>query len=102
MKLTVGTKLGLGFGAILVLMSISTGLSYIKLNVIQANQDTTLKVRVPTMEAAREAQDALDYSGAKARQAILAGTQPERREAALKAFAGSWERVDKAMSELIN
>ncbi|HXZ11183.1 MAG TPA: methyl-accepting chemotaxis protein [Candidatus Sulfotelmatobacter sp.] len=100
MKLTVGTKLGLGFGAILVLMSISTGLSYIKLNVIQANQDTTLKVRVPTMEAAREAQDALDYSGAKARQAILAGTQPERREAALKAFAGSWERVDKAMSEL--
>ena len=100
MKLKVGAKLGLGFGIILVLMLVSGVLSYMKLSVIRENAERITQMRIPTMEAARVLQDRLDYAANKARQTILAGTDPTRRAAAQQAFEEGWASVDKELGKL--
>lgn len=100
MKLKIGTKLGLGFGVILVLMIASGVLSYMRLTVIKEKSATITEMRIPTMEAARIIQDRLDYTGSKARHTILAGTEPARREKAQQSFDEGWAVIDKQLSTL--
>jgi len=103
MRLTLGRKLGLGFGAVLALMTFSAGMSYIKVKQVQSVEDTLIGIRVPTLDACRQIQNDLNYSGSKARHVILAGTQPARRQVAQKAFDTAWENVGKhfeVLSEL--
>jgi methyl-accepting chemotaxis protein len=100
MKLTLGKKLGLGFGVILVLMVISSGLSYFKLVDIRDTEERILEVRVPTIEACKDLQGRLQYSASKARHAILAGGDPARQAVAVKSFAGAWEDINKAVATL--
>ena len=100
MKLTLGKKLGLGFGTILALMSISSLLSYMKSSEIRGMEHFILSNRVPSIRAVNDLQDALDYSGSKTRQAILAATDPARREDGQKRFNGAWERIDKSLGKL--
>jgi methyl-accepting chemotaxis protein len=97
MKLKIGQKLGLAFGIVLVLMLVSGVLTYLRLADIAKNVDLMVRVRVPTMQAARLLQDDLDYAGNKARQAILSGTDPARKAAAQAAFNEGYERVDREM-----
>src|SRR5579863_3100153 len=100
MKLTLGKKLGLGFGIILTLMGVSSALSYRKSVEIREIEHFILSNRVPSIQAINQVQDAMDYSGSKARQAILAGTEAARREDAQKRFNAAWERIDKAVGKL--
>jgi methyl-accepting chemotaxis protein len=100
MKFTLGKKLGLGFGIILVLMVFSSALSYRKSLEIKQIEHFILASRLPSIQAVNHLQDNLDYSGSKTRQAILAGTEPERREDAQKRFNGAWDRIDKTVGEL--
>jgi methyl-accepting chemotaxis protein len=100
MKLKIGTKLGLGFGVILAFVVISGVLCYLKLGVIEQKSSYITDVRVPTIEAAGNLQDRLDYTGSKARQAILAGGDPERRSKAQQSFEEGWEDMEKQLSVL--
>ena len=100
MKLTVGRKLGLGFGVILVLMVVSSTLDYRKSEEIQAIEHYILSNRVPSIRGLAEIRDRLDYSGNKARQAILSASDPAREDAARKAFDDGWQGTDKAMSSV--
>jgi CHASE3 domain sensor protein len=56
MKLTLGKKLGLGFGVILALMVFSATMSYIKSTEIRQSQDSTFELRFPSVETARKLQ----------------------------------------------
>src|SRR6202165_1369581 len=100
MKLTLGKKLGLGFGIILVLMVMSSVTSYMKSSEIKGIDDLILSNRVPSIQTINQLQDAVDYSGSGARQAILTATEPARREDAQKRFEGAWDRIDKAIANL--
>jgi len=100
MRLTVGKKLALGFSCILVLMTVSALLSYFKLEKVQDEQSVMVDVRVPTLAAALVASDRIDYTGAKSRQAILAGNQTARKEAALKSFGDGWDAVGKQVEKM--
>ena len=103
MKLTLGKKLGLGFGVILALMVFSATMSYLKSADIKQSQDATFELRFPSIEAAKNLQRDLNQSQSKGRQAILAGADPDRREAAKKLFSDNWGEIDKdiaAMDEL--
>jgi len=100
MKLTLGKKLGLGFGTILVLMVVSSGLSYFKLADIRRIEEHILKASVPTIEASKNLQTHMQYSASKARHAILAGGEAERRAVATKSFATAWDNIDKDLAEL--
>ena len=100
MRLILGAKLGIGFGAVLALMILSAGLSFFKSESIKQSSERITKVRVPTLDAARKLADDLDYGGNKARQAILAGTQASREGDAIKAYEEAWDRVSKDVDSL--
>ena len=100
MKLTLGRKLGLGFGVILVLMVFSAVISYVKLANVKQNQDFAFGTRFPSLETARKLQRDLNQSGNKGRQAILGGEDPVRREVAKKLADESWIAVDKDVARL--
>jgi methyl-accepting chemotaxis protein len=103
MKLTLGKKLGLGFGVILALMVFSSSMAYLKSADMSQSQDRALDLRVPTLEAAKDLQRDLNQTQSKGRQAVLAGAQTDRREAAKKLFDGAWIAIEKdiaAMGEL--
>jgi CHASE3 domain sensor protein len=95
MKLTLGNKLALGFGTILTLMLLGTLLSYVKLADLKEDQDSLFSLRFPSTETARKLQRDLNQTQSKGRQAILAGAQVARREAAKKQFDDAWNDLEK-------
>jgi len=100
MKLTLKTKLGLGFGVILVLMVLNSSVSYMKSAKIKEGQDATFELRFPSLKAAIELQRDLNQTQNDARQAVIAGTEPARRDDAQKAFAAAWNEVDKDLTDM--
>jgi methyl-accepting chemotaxis protein len=95
MKLTLGKKLGMGFGVILALIMLNTVLAYLKANAIKATQEQVTTVLVPSIAACKDLQRDLNQLQSKGRQAILAGAQPERREVAKRTFDENWNDVEK-------
>lgn len=100
MKFTLGRKLGLGFGIILVLMGACSALAYMKSTEIKGIEHFILSNRVPSIEAIAELKDDMDYAGAKTRQAILAGAEPARKRDAQSRFDEAWHRIEKSMGKL--
>ena len=100
MKLTLGKKLGFGFGVILVLMVVSAIISYQKSSAIQITQEGVMELRVPTVVTSRELQRDLNQAQSKGRQVILAGSEPERRDAARKLFVSDWDEITKDVARM--
>ena len=100
MKLTLGKKLGLGFGAVLALMVLSSTMTYVKSSDIKQSQDKALDVRFPSLKAAVKLLGDVNQSQSKGRQVILAGAQTDRREAARKIFDANWGTIDKDVAEM--
>jgi methyl-accepting chemotaxis protein len=100
MKLTLGKKLGLGFGVILALMVLSSVLTYLKASAIKETQDRTMTVRVPTISALKDLQRDLNQTMSKGRQVVLAGAESDRKEAAQKLFDGAWNDIEKDVVSL--
>ena len=100
MKLTLGRKLGLGFGVVLAFMVFSSTIRYVKFRSIQRIEDAAFEVRVPSMKVAIRLQRDLNQTQVEGRQAILAGSQPARLQEAKKLFDGTWRDVEKDMAEI--
>ena len=95
MKLTLGRKLGAGFAAVLVLMSITAIFTYLKLSDIRQNVDRMTQLRMPSVVNAAALDNHISFSAARARQAILAGESAKRREAAQSDFDKLWTEIEK-------
>jgi len=100
MRVTLGKKLGLGFGVILALMVFTSTMSYLKSANIKQRQDITFEVRYPTLELCRRLQRDLNQTQSKGRQVILAATEPNRKDQARKLFDESWGEIEKDVSRL--
>ncbi|HTP69519.1 MAG TPA: methyl-accepting chemotaxis protein [Dongiaceae bacterium] len=100
MKLRIGAKLALGYGVVLVFTMTIGVISYIRVAQGQKLEEYVLTSRVPTIERDRDLQSNLNFVASKSRQAILAGTDSGRREAALKSYDEGWANIDKDLSEL--
>jgi methyl-accepting chemotaxis protein len=100
MRLTLGRKLGLGFGVILFLMALSAVLTYSKANAIQETQALATDVSVPTISACKDLQRELNQTQSKGRQAILAGGDSARWAEAKKNFDVSWDVIGKIVATL--
>jgi methyl-accepting chemotaxis protein len=100
MRLTLGKKLGFGFGVILALMVLSGVLGYIKASALKQGQDTFVALRVPTIQAVAHLQRDLNQSQSKGRQACLAGNQSDRWNAAKKIFDSNWDDIGSDVSML--
>jgi methyl-accepting chemotaxis protein len=94
MRLTIGKKLGLGFGTLLVLTVTSLGLAYLKARDIQ-EIEVRMDIRASTQNALFELQRDLNQTQSKGRQAVLAGTEQARRDIARKAFDLAWDDIKK-------
>jgi methyl-accepting chemotaxis protein len=92
--------MGLGFASVLALMVLSTGLIYLKVGAILDAQRHTMTLRVPTINALMALQRDLNQSQSKGRQAVLAGGEPGRREAAQKLFDSNWQKIGDDVAKL--
>ena len=100
MRLTLGRKLGLGFGVILGLIVVDTTLTYLQANAIKMHQDRAMGVSMPTLETCRNLQKDLNQTQSKGRQVLLAGTETARRESAKKAFNEAWGDIEKDVARM--
>lgn len=100
MKLTLGKKLGLSFGAILTLMLFNGTMTYWKSAKIKESQDFTFDVRYPSLETVRRLQRDLNQTQSKGRQVVLLGTQPAKVVETKKLFDQGWEEIDKDVATL--
>jgi methyl-accepting chemotaxis protein len=100
MKLTLGKKLGLGFGVILAFMVLSAILTDMKASAIRETQQRITAVRVPTISAAKDLQRDLNQTQSKGRQVILAGSDSARSEPAKKSFDSAWDDIGKDVAKL--
>jgi methyl-accepting chemotaxis protein len=82
-------------------MVLSTIITYLKAGTIQEAQDRAMGVRVPSITALKDLQRDLNQTQSKGRQAILAGTNRDRREAAKKIFDSAWNDVEKDVAKLV-
>jgi methyl-accepting chemotaxis protein len=100
MKITLGKKLGLGFGLILGLMVFCSVVTYWRSMETARSDASAFEVRFPSLKAAIKLQRDLNYTQGKGRQAILAGAQAGRKEDAKKAFDEAWRLVGEDLAEL--
>jgi methyl-accepting chemotaxis protein len=100
MKLTLGKKLGLGFGVILALMVLSAAMTYLRSADIKQTQDALLTRRVPTLDTARKLQTELNQTASKTRQAILAGTDARRKAEAKKLLDDAWDAIHQDVARM--
>ena len=100
MNLTLGKKLSLSFAVILTLAVIGSAISYFKLSILIRDLDETFELRFPSTEAVKDLQRDINMTSVKARQAILAGSEPERRDVGVKLWKKTWENVAKDVARL--
>jgi methyl-accepting chemotaxis protein len=100
MNLTLGKKLGLGFGVILALMVVSAALTYSKARAIKETEEIITGVGLPTIGACKDLQRDLNQTQSKGRQAILAGGDTGRWAAAKKSFDSAWDDIAKDVATL--
>jgi methyl-accepting chemotaxis protein len=100
MRFTLGKKLGMGFGVILTLMAVSTIISYVKLADVKEGQEKLVFLRVPSIAALKDLQRDLNQTQNKGRQAILAGSEADRREAGRRLFDSAWDDIGKDVAKL--
>jgi methyl-accepting chemotaxis protein len=100
MRLTIGRKLGLGFGAILALMVLTTAISYSKLVGVRRLQQVILETRGPSLQACVKLRSELDETQSEGRQVILAGSETKRREDAIKLYDSAWDAIQKETGTL--
>ncbi len=100
MRLTLGRKLGLGFGVILILIVVDTTLTYVQANAIKMSQDRAMEVSVPSLETCRNLQKDLNQTQSKGGQVILAGAEAARREAAKNLFDEAWGNLETDVARM--
>src|ERR1700732_41267 len=100
MKLTIGRKLGLGFSIIFALMFLGTILSYLRVEQMTTREDFLTAVRIPSIGLLKDLQRDLNQTQSKGRQAILAGSQSERKNSADRLFESAWSDINKEVAGL--
>ncbi len=100
MKLTLGKKIGIGFGVIFVLMVFSATMSYLRSADIKQIQDATLTTLVPSLDTARRLQENLNQTASKTRQVMLTGTDGKRRAEAKQLLDSAWDTIEKDVARM--
>jgi methyl-accepting chemotaxis protein len=100
MKLTLGKKLGLGFGSVLVLLVLGVALIYVKVGGVKDTQDRAFTLHVPTINGLTDLQRDLSQTQSKGREAVLAGNQSARWQDAKKTFDANWDAVGQDLARL--
>src|SRR5712691_4505960 len=99
-KMTIGKKLGSGFGVVLFLMVLSGALTYFRVSEMQTIQSYILETRVPTLYADYELQTRLHKTQLLAADAMLLSTGRGRAGADKELWTKEWGKIDGESAKL--
>ncbi len=99
MKLTIGKKLGISFGILLALMSISSVSTYVLILKNEDIQHRVVDLRMKTVLLGKDVINGVNKSLASLRGYMILGDNPEKAQAMINTRLSAWSDIDKAMSE---
>jgi len=99
MKLTMGRKLGLGFGAIIVLMIINTIIGQLKVTELNVVQGRITELRFPTLVAGRDMINGVNHSLAALRGYMILGGDEKKAKLFKSERAKAWQELDGALAK---
>ncbi|VAW64917.1 Methyl-accepting chemotaxis sensor/transducer protein [hydrothermal vent metagenome] len=97
MKLTLGLKISLGFGAIILLMVANTVAGRLKINELNTVQNRLTDIRYPTLLAGRDMLNGINFSLAALRGYMILGNDPEKAKLFASQRKEAWEEIDTAV-----
>lgn len=100
MRLTLGKKLGLGFGVVLVLMGFIAVIGCYKISVAQRYDHSILTVRYPTQLHNKALVFFLTQSQSKEREYILLADDPAAGQRARQDWEKTWSSIDGEVQSL--
>jgi methyl-accepting chemotaxis protein len=99
LTLTIGKKLGLSFGIILLLMTISASITYSLIIDNENIQDKVVNLRMKTVLLGKDVINGINESLASLRGYMILGNNPEKAEAMQSTRQSAWKRIDNAIDE---
>lgn len=99
MKLTIGKKLGLGFTAIVGLMTISSSISYTQIKELQQVEQRVIELRYPTIVTGRELLNGINSSLAALRGYMILGADPALANKMKANRQAAWDDIDQAINK---
>lgn len=99
MKLTIGRKLGIGFGLVILLMVINTIIGSVKMGELTTVQNRVIDLRVPTLMAGRDMINGMNHSLAALRGYMILGGDEKKAKIFHADRVKAWENLDKAMAQ---
>ena len=100
MRLTIGRKLGLGFGSLIAIIAVSSTLTYVKFQEVAELQARTVELRYPTLQSCSEMMNGINHSLAGLRGYMILGDDPDRAAFFRNDRAAAWDEIDKSFAEL--
>lgn len=100
MRMTIGTRLALGFGSIITLMVISSVVAFTGQTRMGESNDQVLETAVPVVHACSELLGSVNHSVAAARGIIIAGADADDTEIRRESFKESWSDIDSCLARL--
>ncbi len=100
MKLNIKNKLFIGFGTILLIMSIVSITNIVKLNSLSATEHSLIDKRVPTVLAGMQLVDGIHLSLAGLRGYMILGADAAEGQKFKAERQSGWDEIDAAVSEM--
>ena len=98
MKLTIGRKIGFGFGLILLLMVLSTVIGQIKVSELNVVQQRVTDLRYPTLLAGRDMINGINHFLAALRGYMILGGDKEKSMFFKQDRANAWKELDDSLA----
>jgi methyl-accepting chemotaxis protein len=99
LTLTIGKKLGLSFGMILLLMTISACITYSLIIDNENIQDKVVSLRMKTVLLGKDVINGINESLASLRGYMILGNDPNKAKAMQSTRQSSWSVIDSAIAE---
>ena len=99
MKFSIGKKLSLSFGVILLLMTISSGVTYTLVLSNEEVQDRMVNLRMTTVLLGKDITNGINSSLAALRGYMILGKDPEKAQLMLDTRADAWKTIDKSTEQ---
>ncbi len=100
MKLTVQSKLLMGFGAVLAVVGLVSSINFVMMNRIATQEQRLMDLRMPTVIAGLELADGVHLSLAGLRGYMILGKEPAAAEKFKAERQSGWALIDQAVAKM--
>lgn len=99
-KLSIRNKLFLGFGAVLLVMVIIAGNTFLGVKNIEHIEERLLHLRFPTVLAGAQLENGINLSLAGLRGYMVLGADPKKAEIMRQTRLAGWNEIDQAIAQM--